>query len=435
MSRPKSGRYCVIGAGAAGLAAAKSILDVGCDQLVVYEQTDQVGGTWVYTDTVGSDHHGLPIHGSMYSGLWTNLPKEVMGFPGYEMPTQRRSYIHSSEVLEFMKSYAGNYHVVDYVKFEHLVEQVKPVGEGKWEVIVKDLKNNESTTNTFDYVLVCNGHYFDPAIPNFPGKDVFKGAQLHSHEYRKPDIFRDRSVLIVGSGPSGKDLTIAASRQAQTVFFSHHVHEKLKNVAFPSNVVHVQDIAKLHESEVEFIDGTRHAIDLILYCTGYRYSFPFLHRDCAIEVADNWVNPLYKHILNINHPTMAFIGIPYRVCTTIMFDLQSRFAVKYYSGGKSLPSKEEMLADLQADTENRQKRGLSSRQAHMMGGEVQAVYYEDVARTADVTPVPPIMARMHMHSERRRNEDLLKYRNDVFRVLDDNNFEVEYDESLDNRGE
>lgn len=94
-----------------------------------------------------------------------------------------------------------------------------------------------------------------------------------------------------------------------------------------------------------------------------------------------------------------------------------------------------MLADLQADTENRRKRGLSSRQAHMMGGEVQAVYYGDVARTADVTPVPPIMARMHMHSERRRNEDLLKYRNDVFRVLDDNNFEVEYDESLDNRGE
>lgn len=55
---------------------------------------------------------------------------------------------------------------------------------------------------------------------------------------------------------------------------------------------------------------------------GYLYNFPFLHRSCEIVVEDNCVEPLYKHMVNINHPTMCFIGVPYYVCAFSMFDLQ-----------------------------------------------------------------------------------------------------------------
>ena len=62
---------CVIGAGAAGLCALRHFttrLDK-FDPVVCYEQTDKVGGTWNYTDNTGTDHHGLPIHSSMYRDL------------------------------------------------------------------------------------------------------------------------------------------------------------------------------------------------------------------------------------------------------------------------------------------------------------------------------------------------------------------------------
>lgn len=58
----------VIGAGTAGICAAKHALANGF-RVTVFEQASQVGGTWVYTDTVGKDEYGLDVHTSMYQGL------------------------------------------------------------------------------------------------------------------------------------------------------------------------------------------------------------------------------------------------------------------------------------------------------------------------------------------------------------------------------
>ena len=85
-------RVCVIGAGAAGLCAARHLLHHTSFQPVVFEQTDVVGGTWVYTDEVGTDQHGNPVHSSMYKSLRTNLPRETMAPPSTE--GERGSSIH-----------------------------------------------------------------------------------------------------------------------------------------------------------------------------------------------------------------------------------------------------------------------------------------------------------------------------------------------------
>lgn len=60
----------IIGCGAAGLAALRHFAAEGSPfTCVAYEQTDNVGGTWVYTDRVGTDKYGLPVHSSMYKSL------------------------------------------------------------------------------------------------------------------------------------------------------------------------------------------------------------------------------------------------------------------------------------------------------------------------------------------------------------------------------
>lgn len=71
-------KLCIIGAGAAGLCAARWSIEFGCE-VTVFEQTNEIGGTWVYNEEVGRDKNGLDVHSSMYKGLHTNLPKEIMG--------------------------------------------------------------------------------------------------------------------------------------------------------------------------------------------------------------------------------------------------------------------------------------------------------------------------------------------------------------------
>lgn len=61
-------KVAIIGAGIAGLASAWRCLENGFE-VVVYERTKTVGGTWVYDERVGCDEFDLPIHTSMYKNL------------------------------------------------------------------------------------------------------------------------------------------------------------------------------------------------------------------------------------------------------------------------------------------------------------------------------------------------------------------------------
>lgn len=62
-------KVCVIGAGAAGLCAVKHLAANTIFEITAYEQTNDIGGTWVYKEQVGLDENGLPIHSSMYQNL------------------------------------------------------------------------------------------------------------------------------------------------------------------------------------------------------------------------------------------------------------------------------------------------------------------------------------------------------------------------------
>lgn len=65
----------------------------------------------------------------------------------------------------------------------------------------------ETSTQRFDAVVVANGHYSEPNIPTISGADVFPGLQMHSHNYRSPNVFTRQQVLIVGASNSGEDIS------------------------------------------------------------------------------------------------------------------------------------------------------------------------------------------------------------------------------------
>ena len=62
--------------------------------------------------------------------------------------------------------------------------------------------------------------------------------------------------------------------------------------------------------------------EAFMYCTGYLTKFPFLDESCGISVDENFVYPLYKHTINVNFPSMCFLGINSAVIAFPMFHVK-----------------------------------------------------------------------------------------------------------------
>ncbi|XP_011552845.2 senecionine N-oxygenase isoform X1 [Plutella xylostella] len=419
-------RVCVIGAGAAGLCAARHLLvEPGVSRVDVLEQSDKLGGTWVYTESTGYDDFGLPIHTSMYKSLRTNLPKEIMGFPDFPVPPSEKSYLPAKDMLAFLQLYSDKHGVTEHIQFKCHVQMVIPKTGPKgelWDITYKNMETGVSETREYDYVFVCNGHYNTPFIPDIKGLKEYQGDVMHSHDYRVPEIFAGKKVLVIGAGPSGMDIALEITSVSPKVILSHHLKEKPKTV-FPDNLVQKPDVVELKGRTAVFEDGCEEEVDVVFLCTGYQYNFPFLHPTCGIAVEENCVEPLYKHQVNIHHPTMCFIGVPYYVCAFSMFDLQVRYYVRSMNGSFRLPSKEQMFVHWEEEKSDRAARGYTKRQAHMMGPD-QEKYYASLAEEANTKGLPPVLTKIREESSNRFLHNLKNYRQDIYKIIDDDTYEV-----------
>lgn len=387
-----SKKIAIIGAGAAGLISAKELTQMG-HAVTVFEQTESIGGVWAYTDEVEDDLLGVQsrrkkVHGSMYKYLRTNLPREVMGvadfpfddkFPGSEDP---RQYCSHEEVFRYLKAYATHFDVLKYVRFSSCIQHVTRRGTG-WRVSVT---NNNSEEHAYeehvDALVICNGHYSEPRVPEWPGQDVFPGLQMHSHNYRDPSGFVNKRVVIVGAAFSGSDISQEILEHgAEKVYLSARSWEDLAqgHMVEGSKEVHrVPNIKELgKDGSVTFVDGTVvDNIDIVMYATGYKYNFPFMAGiDGAPCVEDNRVYPCFQHVFPPRlAPWVSFVGLPWKVVPFPQFQLQSRWIGACLNGAAQLPTPEAMQEHVDAWCDELDKNGIEKRYTHRMNPDSQGEY-------------------------------------------------------------
>ena len=266
---------------------------------------------------------------------------------------------------------------------------------------------------TFDSVMVCNGHYSVPVIPDIPGIDKFSGKILHSHNYRRPEELRGERVVILGGGASGTDIMLELCHHAETVFLSHN-NNPLASI-LPGNVRQVPGLRScLPDGRLSLMDGSTLEATVILLATGYHYSFPFLTPECGLTVSSRRVTPLYKHLVNINNSSMCFIGVPIQICPFPQFDLQVRFFVKTLTGEVKLPSKEEMLEDLRREEDWRKNElKMPEKYFHKMG-TLQWIYNKEIAQLGGLTPINQTVENLYNAVHERRRLCLPYYKKDKF---------------------
>ncbi|KAL0429049.1 UNVERIFIED_CONTAM: putative flavin-containing monooxygenase FMO GS-OX-like 11 [Sesamum radiatum] len=126
-------KVAVIGAGVAGLTAARALKEEGL-QVSVYEKSDRLGGTWVYDPRVESDPLGVDpdrevVHGSLYPSLRTNIPRQLMGFSDYPFGCRKngdsRTFPCHEEVLNFLVELAEEFGLVELIRFNTEVVRVE----------------------------------------------------------------------------------------------------------------------------------------------------------------------------------------------------------------------------------------------------------------------------------------------------------------------
>ncbi|KAI3800444.1 hypothetical protein L1987_28535 [Smallanthus sonchifolius] len=102
-----------------------------------------------------------------------------------------------------------------------MVTRMEVVDSGITEFVVESNTNAVSSVEVFDAVVVCNGHYTQPRLAtDIPGIEMWPRKQMHSHNYRVPEPFRDQIVVVIGSGPSAVDISREIATVAKEVHMS-----------------------------------------------------------------------------------------------------------------------------------------------------------------------------------------------------------------------
>lgn len=296
-------------------------------------------------------------------------------------------------------------------------------GKTKWSISTHQVgsANKDAVTEVFDSVFVCNGHYSIPDMPNIPGQDTFTGEILHSHDFRHPEAFKDKRVLVLGAGASGQDIALDIGKFAKKVTLGHNKAQM--RCPFPKNINQRSGIKEINGNSVTFIDDSSEEYDAIMFSTGYQYTFPFLAPECGITVKNQRISPLYKHLFHIERPSMYFIGMCAAVCPFQMFDLQVRVSMKHIMGEFQLPSKEKMYLETEKDLEWRRNMGWPERHAHKLADH-QWQYADELVAISGATPIRKVIKDLFRHVHNIRQTDIQHYKRMNFEIVNDEDYTI-----------
>ncbi|WP_433593676.1 flavin-containing monooxygenase [Nocardia sp. CA-145437] len=411
MSINSSPKVCVIGAGSAGIAAVKVLAERGLD-VHCYELSDRVGGNWVFGNTNGVS--------AAYKSLHINTSRQRMEFSDFPMPAHLPDFARHDQIADYFDSYVRHFDFADRIRFRTGVLHVAPRADHGFDVTI-----STGETLRYDAVLVANGHHWDPRLPEpmFPGADEFRGQLMHSHAYTEEAQLTGKRVVVLGMGNSAMDIAVDASYHAEQTYLSARsgVHVIPKYVWgrpydrlgaaewFPSflrwpfarrlmaaatgpmsryglpepdhkfaqahptmssrildRLAHgairpVPNIDHFDGDEVVFTDGRRVAADLVVFCTGYKISFPFFDHDFLDPSGDNRIR-LYRRVFHPAVPGLYFVGLVQPLGAIMpIAERQAQLIADHLQGRYHLPSSADMDSEIAAHRRGIQRRYVASK--------------------------------------------------------------------------
>lgn len=171
----------IIGAGQAGLALAKALIDEG-RSVVLLEAEEEVGSQW-------RKH---------YDSLELFTPRKYSALPGLDLEGDSSGYAHKDEFADYLSEYAQRFSLP--VVLGARVQRLR-----KEEVFIAETQKDTYRARA---VVIAVG-YSEPSVPQFA--HGYRGLNLHSSQYRNSAQIPRGKVLVVGGGNSGAQIAVELS--------------------------------------------------------------------------------------------------------------------------------------------------------------------------------------------------------------------------------
>jgi len=182
----------IIGAGPAGLATAGVLSQKGIPYLLL-EKSEQVVDAW------HKHYDRLSLHTVK---RWSHLP-------GLPFPDNYQTYVSRRKFIEYCNSYVEHFNIQPQYNKE-VVQVVK--NDGDWIVQCED-----GDAYITKHIVFATGVNRIPVVPSWQGMEKFKGSITHSIDYRNPDPYLRKKVLVVGMGNTGAEIALdLAEKKVQT---------------------------------------------------------------------------------------------------------------------------------------------------------------------------------------------------------------------------
>jgi len=409
-ARRELARVCVIGAGSSGITAVKALHERGIP-FDCFEKSDRVGGNWVFENANGMS--------AAYRDLFINTSRPRMEYSDFPMPASYPDFPHHTQIAAYFEAYVDHFGLRELITFETGVQHAACDEQGVWTV---ELDTGE--TRRYDALVVANGHHWNTRWPEptFPGADTFTGTQMHAHSYIDNSIFAGKRVVVLGMGNSAMDIAVESSYVAEHTYLAARrgvwivpkyifgkpvdqirndpripfkirqriTQQLVSSYAGPperyglpkpdhrmgdahptvsgrildriqhGTITPKPNIDRFAGAHVRFTDGSEVEADMVVYCTGYKITFPFFAED-FISAPDNHIE-LFRRVFHPEIPNVFFIGLLQPLGAIMpLAEAQGAWVGDYLVGDYALPPTAAMRADIDADQAAMRERYVASK--------------------------------------------------------------------------
>ena len=409
-------KVCIVGAGSSGIVAAQ-VLDAKGIPFDCFEKGSQVGGNWRFENDNGmsSAYRSLHINTSRRVMAYKTLPMpdhypdypdhfqmaayfdefvdhfglreritfrtEVVkvepadgawavttkGPDGSERTERYRAVLVAnghhwdprwpepafpgSDEFEGEQVHAHHYREPDVLRDKRVL--VLGLGNSATDIAVESSRIGEKT-----FLAVRRGAYVLPKYMN--GKPI---DEVSNPVFSRLPLSLQRFFAMRGLEIAAGDMTTYGLPKPDHKLFEAHptVSSELLPRLGHGDITVKPNIERFDGGRtVRFVDGSEEEIDLVVYCTGYKITFPFFDPR-VVSARDNRL-PLYRRVVSVERPGLYFIGFIQPLGPIMpLAEAQCEWVADLLNGRATLPSAGEMKREIAREERKMKKRFVASK--------------------------------------------------------------------------